>query len=87
MGPEFEDQADDLLEEVRGDEGLDDDAVALRVSRDGTLRRMPTEERDGQVYEHGWREAACGVVAQQGSHGAMLTQVLLPGFPNRERSV
>ncbi len=81
MGPEIEDQADDLLTEVRGDEGRHDDAVALRVSRDGTLRRMPAEERDGQADEHGWREAACGVVAQQGSHGAMLTQRTFARLP------
>ncbi len=80
-------EADNLLTEVRGDEGLDDDAVALRVSRDGTLLRMPAEERDGQADEQGWRAAAYGVVAQQGSHGTMLTQVLLPGFPNRTRPV
>ncbi len=82
VGPEFEDQADDRLEEVRGDESRHDDAVALRVSLDGTMLRMPAEERDGQADEHGWREAACGVVAQQGSAGTMLTQGLLPGFPN-----
>ncbi len=81
VGQKFEDQADDRLEEVRGDESRHDDAVALRVSRDGTRLRMPAEERDGQAYEHGWREAASGVVAQQGSHGAMLTQRTFARLP------
>ncbi len=81
MGQEFEDQADDLLTEVRGDESLHDDAVALRVSLDGTLLRMPAEERDGQAYEHGWREAACGVVAPRDSNGAMLTQRTFARLP------
>ncbi len=81
VGQEFEDQADDRLEEVRGDESLHDDAVALLVSLDGTLRRMHAEERDGQAHEHGWREAASGVVAQQGSHGAMLTQRTFARLP------
>ena len=72
---------------MRDDESRHDDAVALRVSLDGTMLRMHAEERDGQAYEQGWREAACGVVAQQGSEGTMLTQVLLPGFPNPARPV
>ncbi len=74
VGPEFEDQADDLFTEVRDDESRHDDAVALRVSLDGTMLRMPAEERDGQAMEPGWREAACGVVAPLDSKGAMLTQ-------------
>ncbi len=81
MGQEFEDQADDRLEEVRGDESLHDDAVALRVSLDGTMLRMPAEERDGQVYEQGWREAACGVVAPLDSEGTMLTQRTFARLP------
>ncbi len=86
MGPEFEDQADDLLTEVRGDEGRHDDAVALLVSLDGTMLRMPAEERDGQVYEHGWREAACGVVAPLDSKGAMLTQRTFARRPEPDRT-
>ncbi|MCY4006969.1 MAG: hypothetical protein OXE84_09160 [Rhodobacteraceae bacterium] len=61
--------ADDLLTEVRDDENLYDDVVALRVSLDGTMLRMHAEELDGQAYEHGWREADCGVVAQLDSTG------------------
>ncbi|MCY4007978.1 MAG: hypothetical protein OXE84_14330 [Rhodobacteraceae bacterium] len=63
-GQEFEDQDDDLRTEVRGDENLHDDVVALRVSLDGTRLRMHDEELDGQAAEPGWREAACGVMAQ-----------------------
>jgi len=72
---EFEDQADDRpddrLEEVRDDAALHEDTVALRVSRDGTMRRMPAQERDGQAMEPGGREAGCGVVAPRDSKGAM----------------
>jgi len=57
VGQEFEDQADDRpddrLEEVRDDAALHEDTVALRVSRDGTMRRMPAQERDGQAMEPG----------------------------------
>ncbi len=86
VGQEFEDQADDRLEEVRGDESRHDDAVALRVSRDGTMLRMPAEERDGQAMEPGWREATCGVVAQQGSAGTMLTQRTFARRPEPDRT-
>ncbi len=47
MGREFADQAHDRLEDVRGDESLHDDAVALLVSRDGTLLRMHEEAWNG----------------------------------------
>jgi len=80
-GQEFEDQADDLLAEMRGDESRHDDTVALRVSRDGTMLRMHEDMLDGQVMEPGWREAACGVVAQLGSDGTMLTQRTFARLP------
>ena len=80
-GQEFEDQADDLLAEVRGDEDWHDDAVALRVSRDGTMLRMHEDAWNGQVMEPGGREVACGVVAQRGSEGTMLTQRTFARLP------
>ncbi len=81
VGPEFEDQADDRLEEMRGDESRHDEAVALRVSLDGTMLRMHEDAWNGQVTDPGWREAACGVVAQRGSEGTMLTQRTFARLP------
>ena len=51
------------------------------MTKIGMMMRMPAEERDGQATEPGWREAACGVVAQLDSEGTMLTQRTFARLP------
>ena len=45
------------------------------------MGRMHAEELDGQATEPGWREAACGVMAQLDSEETMLTQRYFARLP------
>ena len=57
------------MAELRADEELHEDAVALLVSLDGVMVRMNAETVDGQAVEPGWREASSGVVAMLDAEG------------------
>ena len=62
-GRRFEGCSGELMAELRAEEELHEDAVALLVSLDGVMVRMNAETVDGQAVEPGWREASSGVVA------------------------
>ena len=71
-GRRFEGCSGDLMAELRADEELHEDAVALLVSLDGVMVRMNAEMVDGQAVEPGWREASSGVVAMLDAEGNMV---------------
>ncbi|MCY4007746.1 MAG: hypothetical protein OXE84_13145 [Rhodobacteraceae bacterium] len=79
-------QADDLLTAVCDDEALHDDAVALRVVRDGTRLRRHDDKPDGQVTEPGWRVAPADVVAQLSNTGEMRTPCIFARLPEPGRA-
>ena len=68
-GRRFEDCSGELMAELRADEELHEDAVALLVSLDGVMVRMNAETVDGHAVEPGWREASSGVVAMLDAEG------------------
>ena len=68
-GRRFEGFSGDLMVELRADEELHEDAVALLVSLDGVMVRMNAETVDGHVVEPGWREASSGIVAMLDAEG------------------
>ena len=68
-GRRFEGCSGDLMVELRADEELHEDAVALLVSLDGVMVRMNAETVDGHVVEPGWREASSGIVAMLDAEG------------------
>ncbi|MDE2791963.1 MAG: hypothetical protein OXI81_16280 [Paracoccaceae bacterium] len=71
-GRRFEARSRQLMAELRAEEEIHKDAVALLVSLDGVMVRMHAETGDGQEVEAGWREVSTGVVAMLDAEGNMV---------------
>ena len=71
-GRRFEARSRQLMAELRAEEEIHEDAVALLVSLDGVMVRMHAETGDGQEVEAGWREASTDVVAMLDAEGNMV---------------
>ena len=71
-GRRLEASGEEIEAELRAEEKIPEEAVAVQVSIDGVMMRMNAETEGPHAAEAGWREASCGVVALLDAEGNTL---------------
>ena len=86
-GRGLEECSTEVMDELRKQEELPDNASMVQVGLDGVIKRMNAEKNGDEVIEEGgWREASCGVVTARNDDGNRLQSRYIDRPPDGKKT-